>query len=47
MLNSAYVVYFLLGNIYSKGLKFLHDIYENFDCDLTQGFFIHINLLKS
>ena len=30
-----------LGNIYSRGLKFLQVIDENFDCDLTHGFFIH------
>ena len=31
---------FFLGNIYSRGLKFLQVIYENFDCDLTHGFLI-------
>ena len=27
-------------NIYSRGLKILQVIYESFDCDLTQEFFI-------
>ena len=34
-------MHFFLGNIYSRGLKFLQVIYENFDCDLTYVFFIH------
>ena len=38
--NSAYVVHFFSETIYNRGLEFLHVIYENFDCDLTQGFFI-------
>ena len=33
-------MHFFLGNIYSRGLKCLQVIYENFDCDLTHGFFI-------
>ena len=37
--NSAYVVHFFLGNIYSRGLKFLQVVHENFDGDLTHGFF--------
>ena len=40
MLNSANIAHFFLGNIYSRGLKFFWVIYENFDCDLTHGFFI-------
>ena len=38
----------LLHPVYSRGLKFLHVIYENFDRDLTHGFFlfrISINIL--
>ena len=41
-------MHFFLGNIYSRGLKFLQVIYENFDCDLKHGFFllmISINIL--
>ena len=34
-------MHFFLGNNYSRGLKPLQVIYENFDCDLTHGFFIH------
>ena len=33
------IVHFFLGNIYSRGLKFLQVFHENFDCDLTHGFF--------
>ena len=33
-------MHFFLGNIYSRGLKFLQVIYENFECDLIHGFFI-------
>ena len=33
-------MHFFLPNIFSRGLKFLQVFYENFDCDLTQGFFI-------
>ena len=36
--NSAYIVHFFSGTIYSRGLKFLQVIYESFYCDLTQGF---------
>ena len=39
--NSAYVVHFFSATIYSMRLKFLQVIYENMDCDLTQGYFIH------
>ena len=40
---SAYVVHFFLGNIYSRGLKFLQVICESLDCNLTQqGFLIHV-----
>ena len=28
-------------NIYSRGLEFVQVIYESFDCDLKQVFFIH------
>ena len=31
---------FFLGNIYNRGLKFLQVIFENFNCDLTHGFFV-------
>ena len=36
--NSAYKVYFLSKTFYSKGMKFLQVNYENFECDLKQGF---------
>ena len=36
----VYVVHFFLGDIHSRGLKFLQVVHENFDCDLTHGFFI-------
>ena len=36
--HSAHVVHFL-QKIFIVKLKFLHVIYESFDCDLTQGFF--------
>ena len=35
---------FFLENIYSRGLKFLQVIYENFDCDLTHGFLSRISI---
>ena len=38
-LVNAYVVHFFLVNIYGRGLKFLQVVHENFDCDLTYGFF--------
>ena len=41
---SAYVVHFFLGNNYSRGLKFLQVIYENFNCDLTHGFLFRISI---
>ena len=34
-------MHFFLGNIYNRRLKFLQVTYEDFDCDLTRGFFIH------
>ena len=34
-------MHFLSGTIYSRGLKFLQVIYESFDCNLIQGFFIN------
>ena len=37
--HSGYVVIFLSGTVYSRGLKFLQVIYESFDDDLTHGFF--------
>ena len=43
--DSAYVVHFFSGTVYSRGLKFLQVIYESVDRDLTQGFFIHDYLL--
>ena len=39
--SSAYEVHLFLGSIYSRGLKFLQVTYNNFDCDLTHGLFIH------
>ena len=33
-----------IGNIYSRGLKFLQVIYENFDCDLTERFFCYATI---
>ena len=32
------------SNIYNRGLEFLQVIYENFDCDLTHGFFFRISI---
>ena len=32
-------VHFFSGTVYSRGLKFLHVIYESSDCDLAHGFF--------
>ena len=40
----AYIVHFSLGNIYSRGVKFLQVIYEIFDCDLTHGFLNSISI---
>ena len=43
ILNIAYVVHFFSVTVYNRGLKFLHVVYESFDCDLTQGFFHDFN----
>ena len=40
--NDPYVMHFVSATIYSRELKFLQVIYENFDCDLTQGFFLFV-----
>ena len=32
------------GTIYSRGLKFLQVNYENFDCNLTQGFLFMVSI---
>ena len=37
---------FFSGTVYSRGLKFLQVIYDNFDCDLTHGFFSFMNSLN-
>ena len=36
--QASYEVHYFSATVYSRGLGFLHVIYESFDCDLTQCF---------